>query len=129
MNRIDVGNLGGADHLWNVQVTFARSWRPYTHRLIGEAHVQRVPVRLGVDGNRGDAELLARIDDAQGDFTTIGNEDFSKHFRPVEPKTRRLLLFARGPERKERFAVFHRLAIFHQNSRYLSAYVRFNFIH
>ena len=82
MNGVDVGDFGGADHLWNVQVTLARTRRPNAHGFIRKAHVQRVAVRLGIDRDRGDTQFLARIDHAQGDLTAIGYEDFSKHFRP-----------------------------------------------
>ena len=95
MNRVDVGDFGGADHLRDVQVTFARSGRPDAHGLIGKAHVQRIPVRLGVNSDGGDAQLLAGIDHAQGDFTTIGNEDFSKHLS--EGCVFRLLFLFDGP--------------------------------
>ena len=86
MDRFDVRDFGRADDLRDVQVTFARSRRPDANGFIGESHVERVPVGFGIDRDRGNAQFLARIDDAQGDFTAIGNEDFSKHFRPVEVK-------------------------------------------
>ncbi len=80
MDRVHVGDFGGADHLRDIQVAFAGARRPDAHGFVGEAHVQRVAVRLRVNRDRGDAQLLARIDHAQGDFTAIGYEDFSKHF-------------------------------------------------
>ena len=80
MDRVDVGDFGGADHLRDVQVAFARAGRPDAHGFVGKAHVQRIAVRLGIDRDRGDAQFLARIDHAQGDLTAIGYKDFSKHF-------------------------------------------------
>ena len=82
MDRVDVGDFRGADHLRDVQVAFARARRPDAHGFIRKAHVQRVAVGFGIDRDRGDAQFLARIDHAQGDFTAIGDQDFSKHFRP-----------------------------------------------
>ena len=55
--------------------------------------MQRIPVGLGVDSDRGDAQFLARVDHAQGDFTTVGDEDFSKHFRPVEDRRQAAYFF------------------------------------
>src|SRR6266853_887367 len=88
MYRIDVSNFRGADYLRDVQVTLTRPRRPDADGFIGEAHVQRIPVRFGVNRDGGDSQFLARINHAQGDFTTIGNEDFSKHLRPVIPRWR-----------------------------------------
>src|ERR1700693_250241 len=44
------------------------------------ADVDRVAVRIGVDRRGGDAKLAARPHDANGDLTTIGDEDFAEEF-------------------------------------------------
>ncbi|MCY1224728.1 hypothetical protein D9M72_368990 [compost metagenome] len=46
--------------------------------LIRQAHVQGVAVRVGVDGHRGDAFVPGGSDDAHGDFTAVGDEDFAQ---------------------------------------------------
>jgi hypothetical protein len=79
MNGVHVGDLGGADHLGDVQVAFGAARRADAHRLVGKAHMQRVAIRLGIDGDGGDAQFLAGADDAQGDFAAVGNQDFAKH--------------------------------------------------
>jgi hypothetical protein len=53
--------------------------RANTDRLIGKSNGQGVPVRLAVDGNGANAEFLARADDAQRNFTAVGNKDFLEH--------------------------------------------------
>ena len=63
----------------HVEVAVGAARRPDADGLVGEAHVQRVLVRLGVDGDRLDAELAAREDDPQGDFATVGDQDLLKH--------------------------------------------------
>ena len=47
--------------------------------LIGELDVHGVDVRLGIDGDGFDIEFLAGADDAEGDFTAVGDEDFAEH--------------------------------------------------
>src|SRR6202521_4671443 len=49
--------------------------------------------------------------------------------KPHRLKPAPLLLFSRGPQRKQRFAVLHRLAVFDQNSRHFPADLRFNLVH
>jgi hypothetical protein len=43
--------------------------------------VQLVLVGLGIDGDRLDAELAARVDDAEGDLAAVGDQDLLKHGR------------------------------------------------
>ena len=47
--------------------------------VVGEAHVQRLAVGLGVDGDGLDAELAAGANDAQRDLAAIGDQDFLEH--------------------------------------------------
>src|SRR5258708_11459720 len=79
MDRIYVRDFSRADHSRNVQVTQRELGRPDADRLVGEAHRQRVAVRLAINGDGADAQLLARADDAQGDLSAIGNQDFLEH--------------------------------------------------
>ena len=73
MDRVDVGDFGGADHRGNVEVAFVQARRADADGLIGKADVQRVAIGLAVDGDGLDAELLAGADDAQGNFPAIRN--------------------------------------------------------
>ena len=79
MNRVGAGDLGGRDEARNVEVGLARRRRPDADVVVGEAHVQRFAVGLGVDGDRLHAELAARADDAQRDLAAVRDEDFLEH--------------------------------------------------
>ena len=48
---------------------------PIGYGLVGEAHVQRVAVGLGVDRDRADPHLVAGADDAHRDLAAVGDED------------------------------------------------------
>ena len=44
-------------------------------RLVRHLHVQSVPVGVGVDGNRGDAEIAARPRDPDRDLAAVGDQE------------------------------------------------------
>jgi hypothetical protein len=41
--------------------------------------MEGIDIRFGVDRHRLDAELAAGTDDLEGDFATVGYQDFRKH--------------------------------------------------
>ena len=41
--------------------------------------MQRTGVRVGIDGDGGDAQLLTGTNDADGDLAAVGDEDFTEH--------------------------------------------------
>src|SRR3989304_1226529 len=47
--------------------------------FVGETNVERSAVGVAVNGNRGDAQLAAGAQEADGDFPAIGDEDFAEH--------------------------------------------------
>ena len=63
VDRVGGGDLGGADDRRDVEVALGGRGRADAHGLVGEAHVERARVDLGVDGDRLDAELAARAED------------------------------------------------------------------
>ncbi len=79
MHRLDIGDLRRADDRRNIQIAQRQLRRPNADGLIGKAHVQRVAVRLAVNGDRADAQLLARANHAQCNLSAIGNQDFLEH--------------------------------------------------
>ena len=81
MHRLDIRNFCSADDSRNVQIALRQLWRPNANRLIGKAHGQGIPVRLAVDCDRADPELLARANDAQGDLSAISHQNLLKHVR------------------------------------------------
>ena len=79
MDRVGAGDLGGADDGRHVQVAVEAARRADADVLVGEPHVQRVLVGLGVHGDGLDAELAARADDPQGNLAAIRDQDLVEH--------------------------------------------------
>ena len=69
------GGLAGSDDLVGDEVTRARRRRAQQHGLVGEFHVPRVAVGLGIHRHGGDAQLLRGLDDAAGDLSAVCNQD------------------------------------------------------
>ncbi len=83
MDRVGGRDLRRADDGRHVEVALGGRVRADAHRLVGEAHVQRARVDLGVDGHGLDAELAARAQDAEGDLAPVRDQDLSEHARPA----------------------------------------------
>jgi hypothetical protein len=49
---------------------------PDEEGFVGGSHVHRLAVRLGIDGDRPDAELAERAKDPHGDLAAVRHEDF-----------------------------------------------------
>ncbi len=79
MDGVHVGDFGRADHGGNVQIALRQLRRANANRLIGKAHMQRIPVRLAVDCDRADAEFLACANDAQSDLAAIRYQNLLEH--------------------------------------------------
>src|SRR5664279_178493 len=79
MDRIHIRDFGRTDHRWNVEVALAQPRRPDAYGFVRKAHVQRVTVRLAVNGHRLDAQFLARANHAQGDLTAVRYQDLLEH--------------------------------------------------
>src|SRR5262245_52744509 len=79
MDRVRAGNLGGADHRRDVQIAVGAARRADPDILVGEADVQRVLVGFRIDCDGLDAQLAAGVDDANRDFSAVGDENFLKH--------------------------------------------------
>ena len=79
MDRVDIGDLGGADDRWNVQITQRQLWRTDADGFIGKAHVQGVAVGFAVNRDSFDSEFFAGADHPKGDFTAIGDKDLIEH--------------------------------------------------
>src|SRR5581483_6107274 len=81
IDRVHIGDLGGADHGGNVQIAVAQPRRPDADGFVGKPHVQRVAIGLAVNSHRADAQFLAGADYAERDFPAIGDEDLLEHSR------------------------------------------------
>ena len=75
MHGIGAGGPGGRDDPVDGEIALGRGRRSQQHRLVGEQHVERLPVGLGEDGDAGDAHLAAGSDDPDRDLAAIGDED------------------------------------------------------
>lgn len=65
--------------LVDAKIAFARGSRADSIGLIGQANVERFAVGVAEDGDGLNAEFAAGADDAHGDFTAIGNQNFLEH--------------------------------------------------
>ena len=79
MDGIDVGDLGRADDAVDLQVAIGAGRRADADGFVGELNVERIDVGLGENSDGFYAEFAAGPQNAQGNFATIGDEDFSKH--------------------------------------------------
>ncbi len=79
MDRLRAGAAGGGQDGVATQVALTRRRRADRNGLVGQAHVARVAVGVGVHRHGGDAQALAGSDDAAGDFATVGDQDLGEH--------------------------------------------------
>ena len=79
VNRIGACDLGCGKHAWDVEIAFCALGGTDTNRLVRKTYMKRMRIGLRVDGHRGDAELLARGNDAERNLSAIGDEDFLEH--------------------------------------------------
>jgi hypothetical protein len=47
--------------------------------LVGQPHVQRIAIRRGIERHGENPHLAARANDARGDLTAVGNQNFFEH--------------------------------------------------
>jgi len=79
MNGINVRDFGSGDDSGDVEVAVGQARWTDADGFVGKLDVERVAIRLAVDGDGADSEFAACVDDAKGDFTAIGNQDLTKH--------------------------------------------------
>ena len=78
VQRIAAGLDRQVDQLARIQVTGQRIAADVI-RLIGAFDMQRIAVRIRMDGHRANAHFRAGADNADSDFATVGNQDFLDH--------------------------------------------------
>ena len=79
VHGLRAGFLAGGDDLVGHEVRLVRRRRADEHRFVGHLDRQAIGVSLGVDHHRLDAHAAGRLDDTDGDFATVGDQDFRKH--------------------------------------------------
>ena len=89
MNRVGSGCLHGLDDPVDQQITLRRRRRPDMKRLIRHPDMQRVFIRVGINRHRPDTHAPRGPDDAAGNLSPIGDQDFREHVRPPPPGTER----------------------------------------
>ena len=75
MDGLGAGGPRGGDDLVLVEIALGSGRGPRATAIVGLEHVQRLAVRFGEDRDGDDAHLAAGADDADGDLTTIGDQD------------------------------------------------------
>ncbi len=92
MHRLGARALAGVNDFVDQQIGLRGRRRADMHGLVGHFDMQRVGVRVGINGDGGDAQPPGGLDDAAGDLATIGDQNFTKHKRPDFKRRARLPL-------------------------------------
>ena len=79
VNRVATRDLPRRNHRGNVEIALDGGWRSDAHRSIGETCVQRAGISGRIDGDRLDAELVERADDAHRHLTAVRHENSREH--------------------------------------------------
>ena len=78
MDGVRAGATGDGEDLVDLQVGVGAGLTVEGVGLVGELRVHGVTVLVGVDGDRPEAGVAGRPDDANGDLATVGDEDLTK---------------------------------------------------
>ena len=81
VDRIGPGVRGPLEDLLDIEVAVGGGLPLQRVRLVGHGDVQSVQVRLGIDGDTGQARVPARPHDADGYLAAVRDEDLA-HERP-----------------------------------------------
>ena len=81
MNRLHVADFGRADHAGDLEIAVGGLRRADAIRLVRQLEIACAAVAFAEDGDRLDAQLAARPDDPQRNFTAVGYENSLIHGR------------------------------------------------
>ena len=79
MNTVGAALADGVQDALSVEIALGRSHPAKGVGLVGQAHMERVPVGVGIDGNSLDSHLFCRTDNPHSDLATVRNQDFREH--------------------------------------------------
>ncbi len=79
MDGLTTGFECGVDNFFSHQIGFGGTGVSQQYGFIGLLHMKASGVCVGIYRHGLDARLLACPNDADGDFSTIGNQNFIKH--------------------------------------------------
>lgn len=78
MHGLRAGCLRGREDRRDVQIAVGGRRGADAYRFVGERHVARVAIGIGIDRDGRDAEALQRPDHAARDFAAVRDEDFGE---------------------------------------------------
>ncbi len=79
MDRLGAGLLRRLDDLLDAQIAFGRHRRADQESLVRLAHMRRIPIDLGINGDGPDLHLLQGPRDPDRDLAAVGNEHLLEH--------------------------------------------------
>ena len=79
MDRLGARLFAGLDDLVDDQVGLRGRSGADMHRLVRHRHMNRVPVGIGIDGDRLDTHPASGLDDAARNLAAVRNQDFLEH--------------------------------------------------
>ncbi len=79
MHRIGTGLPDRIEDLVDDDIGLAGRRRADMNGLVGHLDMQRIAIRIGIDGDCLDAHLSGCLDDPAGNFASVGDEDFLDH--------------------------------------------------
>ena len=80
MDRFGARGARDLDDPLAPQIALGDRGRPQPVGLVGERHVQRIAIRIGVDGDAADAQAMRGPHHPAGDLPTVGDQDALEHF-------------------------------------------------
>ncbi|MNW51207.1 hypothetical protein D3C74_286880 [compost metagenome] len=128
MNRITLGQSRYAHQVRQVQITVLGQRGSNAISLVGQAHMQRILVRFGINRHGGNPQLAASPNDPHGDLAAVSNQYFMEFHVILVSSFGKLLLLLRLHQ-KERLPVFDHLSILHKDVDDLTFDFRLQFIH
>ena len=79
MDGVDVGDFRRADDAVDAEVAFVAGGFADADGFVGQLDVHGIGVRLRINRDGADVQFLAGADDADGDFSAVGDQNFFKH--------------------------------------------------
>jgi len=79
VNGLGAAGKGGGDDRIAAQIAFRGGGPTDMHRAVGHGHMAGTRVGVGMDGHGFHAHPAAGVDDAAGDFATVGDQDTAEH--------------------------------------------------
>src|SRR5262249_27374524 len=75
MDRIDIGDFGGADDGWEIEIAARTFGRTDADGAVGKADMGAVAIGFGINRDGLDAKFLASADHPHRDLSPIGDQD------------------------------------------------------